>query len=237
MQILARVSMAAGLAAMTATGAWLLLRREVTVSVPQLVAPVADEDPAPMVAADEAPPEEPAVIVEDAAPTTWMPPGYVEAISRDKTEELAAFVQDWITSDKTMAPSIEYKRGILYIESAEDRGDDGPYPRSAQPEGKRVCGTEAVWLRDYIREQMKYGSLSCAGNVCTQYGMEYMPTSSFVFKEIGPEDDRRWTLIAWTQVYEAALVQDVVDANYRSVIANMIKLRDTRCPGEPEGFY
>ena len=92
-------------------------------------------------------------------------------------------------------------------------------------------------MREYIREQMKNGGLSCAGNVCTYGGMEYAPTQSLVFKEIGPDDDRRWALIAWTQVYEAALVQDVVDANYRSVIANMIKLRDTRCAGEPAGFY
>jgi hypothetical protein len=67
--------------------------------------------------------------------------------------------------------------------------------------------------------------------------MEYAPTQSLVFKQIGAEDERRWALIAWTQVYEAALVQDVVDANYRTVIASMIKLRDTRCSGEPAGFY
>src|SRR5690349_8634132 len=117
MQILARVSMAAGLAAMTATGAWLLLRRDVSVSAPQLVAPVVDDEPAPMVTKDDAPPEEPAVIVEDADATTWMPPGYVEAISRDKSEELAALVQDWLTSDTGERPVIDYRRGILYVQS------------------------------------------------------------------------------------------------------------------------
>jgi hypothetical protein len=236
MQILARVSMAAGLAAMTAVGAWLLVHRTDEGGAPQLVPPPLDEEPVVQIAKDNAPPEEPAVIVEDVDGPTWMPPGYIENVSRDQTEDLAAFVQEWLMTDADR-PAIDYKRGILYVESDEDRGDDGPYPKSAQAEGKRVCGSEAVWMRTYIREQMKNGGLSCAGNVCTYGGMEYAPTQSLVFKQIGAEDERRWALIAWTQVYEAALVQDVVDANYRTVIASMIKLRDTRCSGEPAGFY
>ncbi|HUS29572.1 MAG TPA: hypothetical protein VMZ53_13760, partial [Kofleriaceae bacterium] len=96
---------------------------------------------------------------------------------------------------------------------------------------------EAVWLREYIRERLKLGvemsGISCAGNVCSYDGMEYAPNGYLVFKEI----DDRWTLIAWTQVYSAALSQEAADANIRSVIANMIKLRDTRCAGEPAGTY
>ncbi|HTL31691.1 MAG TPA: hypothetical protein VL326_01125, partial [Kofleriaceae bacterium] len=130
-----------------------------------------------------------------------------------------------------------YRRGIVYVETAEDRGDDGPYPKSAAAEARRVCGSEAVWLREYIRERVKNMGLSCAGNVCSYGGMEYAPNGDLVFKEIGPDDDRRWAVIAWTQVYAAALAQDVVDTNYRGAIADMLKLRDTRCAGEPAGFY
>jgi hypothetical protein len=237
MQILARYSVAAGLAAMSAVGAWLLVHRSEDAGAPQLVPPPIDDEPLTAIAKDSAPPEEPAVIVEDVDGPTWMPPGYVDDVSRDKTEELAALVQDWLTSPTGSSPVIEFKRGILYIESDEDRGDDGPYPTSAQAEGRRVCGSDAIWMREYIRQRYQNDSVSCAGNVCTIGGMEYAPTSSLVFKEIGPDEDRRWALIAWTQVYEAALVQDVVDANYRTVIASMIRLRDTRCSGEPAGFY
>ena len=56
MQILARVSVAAGLAAMTAVGAWLLVHRADEAGAPQLVAPPIDDEPVVHIAQDDTPP-------------------------------------------------------------------------------------------------------------------------------------------------------------------------------------
>lgn len=235
MQILARVSVAAGLVAATGAIAFLAVHRGARAEAPTIAAPMIDDEPAAVVAAEDEPPEAPAVIVE--APdgsdggATWLPPGYVETLPRDKTDDLATLVEAWMTNHDS--PAIDYQRGVIFVESEEDRGDDGPYPKSAASEAIHACGSQALWLRDYIQKRIANNELSCWNNVCSYGGMEYAPSGTLVFKEINGV----WTLVAWTQVYEAALVQDLVDRNYRDVIAGLIRLRDTRCAGEPAGNY
>jgi hypothetical protein len=234
MQILARVSVAAGLLAAAGAAAVIVAFDGRTPdNVSAIAEPVIDDEPAAMVASDDPPPEAPAVIVE--APdgsdggATWLPPGYVETLSRDQTDDLATLVEAWMTNHDQ--PAIDYKRGVTFVESEEDRGDDGPYPKSAAPEAIHACGSQALWLRDYIQKRIANNELSCWNNICSYGGMEYAPSGTLVFKEI----NGAWTLIAWTQVYEAALVQDAVDKNYRDVIAGLIKLRGAQCAGEPPG--
>ena len=235
MQILARVSVGAGLLAAAGAVAFLVAHRGARVEAPAIVPQAIDDEPVAVTAAEDDPPEAPAVIVE--APdgsdngASWLPPGYVETLASDKTDDLAELVERWMTSHDV--PAIDYRRGIIYVESAEDRGDDGPYPKSAAAEAIHVCGSQALWLREYIQKMIANNELSCCNNVCSYGGMEYAPSGTLVFKEI----DGQWTLIAWTQVYDAALAQDIVDQNYRDVIAGLIRLRGAQCSGEPAGSY
>jgi hypothetical protein len=85
-----------------------------------------------------------------------------------------------------------------------------------------------------IEQRLSTQELSCWKNVCSYPGMEYAPSGTLVFHQ---QADGRWAIVAWTQVFEASLAEDVVDKNYRDVIAGLIKLRDTRCAGEPAGSY
>jgi hypothetical protein len=232
MQILARVSVAAGLVAGASVAAVVVAHRGRPMEAPTIAQPVLDDEPVAMVALDDVPPPQPAVAVDDPEGPTWLPPGYVETLPHDKTDALATLVEDWLAGHDE--PAIDYKRGVVFVESEEDRGDDGPYPKSAQPEAVRACGSEALWLRTFIQQQIANNELTCSNNVCSYGGMEYAPSGTLVFHEGA---DGRWQLVAWTQVYEAALVEDVVDKNYRDVIAGLIKLRDTRCTGEPAGSY
>ena len=235
MQILARVSVAAGLLAMSATGAWLVVRGwSVDASAPAITQPMLDDEPITMVQPVDDPPEQSpmTVAVEEPTEATWLPPGYVEDISREKTEELASFLEDWRKGEDS--PAIDYRRGIIFAESDEDRGDDGPYPKSADAEAFRACGSQALWLRQYLTQRLQTQELSCSNNVCSYPGMEYAPSGTLVFRQLA---DGRWAIVAWTQVFEAALAEDVVDKNYRDVIAGLIRLRDQRCPGEPAGTY
>ena len=123
---------------------------------------------------------------------------------------------------------------MLHVESAEDRGDDPPYPRSAEPEAARVCGSPAAWLRTYLREVLTWqgSELACDGNICCYGGMEYAPRGYVAFHH-GPGDDAPWTLDAWVEVYDAGLGPAYADANVRFVDRALRRLVHGQCAGEP----
>ena len=149
---------------------------------------------------------------------------------------LRVLVGAWLTDARTAGPGIEHRRGVVHIESEEDRGDDGPYPRSAAPEAARVCGSATGWLRTHLREALAWqaDALVCDGNVCCYDGMEYAPSGYVVFHH-GPGDDAPWTLDAWVEVYTAALGPAYADANVRFVSRAIRRLAHGHCAGEPAG--
>ena len=167
--------------------------------------------------------------VEVAAPE----PDPREQPNRMGTSELDTFVTAWLTDPNAPAPSIEYRRGILYAKSADDRGDDPPYPRSADPDAKRVCGNAALWLRDYLRARLAYADLSCGEDACESSAAEYVPLQRLTFHRTNDG----WAIDSWTLTYEAALGREYAQENIDFVKTSIAKLAHTSCPGEPAGAY
>lgn len=203
---------------------------------PREKAAVPAAEPAPEPLIDELPRVEPG----PARARGLLPPPYEVALDEADAAEMRAMVAEWLAHPRawTAAPRIEHARGVVFVESSEDRGDDPPYPRSAAPESMRVCGTEAAWLRaalhHELRSQAEPGGdgLDCHGNVCSYGGHEYAPSGYVVFRKRGVE----WVLDAWVQVYTAALAEDIVDVNTRYVTSALRRLASTTCRGEPAGF-
>ena len=202
--------------------------------------PPEPEPPAPAPPVDDARMSRVAVGDVDLA---WLPKSFVIATKRspempsfdmqlERTSELAAFVDSWIAGTG-QPPRIAYRRGVVFAESAEDRGDDGPYPRSAGVEGMRVCGTASTWLRNALRAEMEHETVECHQNVCAFGGMEYQPRSYAVFHW----QDSEWYLDAWANVFSAGLPPDTAQRNYRDTAAAMKRVATTGCPGEPAGAY
>ncbi len=197
-----------------------------------------------------APPPAPALTTAPAdAPEIDAPPPVIAAgtcgsiiaplrqpTSAADADALRALVGSWLADGGTRGPGIAHRRGVLHVESAEDRGDEPPYPRSAEPEAARVCGSPAVWLRTYLREVLTWqgGELACDGNICCYGGMEYAPRGYVAFHH-GPGDDAPWTLDAWIEVYDAGLGPAYADANIRFVERALRRLVHGHCAGEPAG--
>lgn len=146
---------------------------------------------------------------------------------------LRELMSTWRHDPYASGPALAHRRGVLYVQSTEDRGDDGPYPRSAAPEASRVCGSPTEWLLAEVGRSLRYRDLTCDGNVCCYDGSEYAPRGFLVFHH-GPGDDAPWTLDAWVEVYVAALGPELVDANTRFVTRAVARLAKTTCPGEPD---
>jgi hypothetical protein len=202
--------------------------------------------------APEPPPAPPAPPANDARMSkvavadidlAWMPKSFVIATKRtpempdfdmqlERTSELAAFVDSWIAGTG-QPPRIAYRRGVVFAESAEDRGGEGPYPRSAGVESMRVCGTASTWLRGELRAEMENQDVECHQNVCAFGGMEYRPRGYAVFHWQNGE----WYLDAWANVFSAALPLETTERNYRDTAAAMKRVATTGCPGEPAGAY
>jgi hypothetical protein len=162
-----------------------------------------------------------------------MPAGYVHAA---KTAQLVEYLNAWL-ADTGRAPRIDYRGGVVFAESAEDRGDDGPYPRSAALEALHVCGTQATWLRRTLRDDMKHAEVVCADNVCAFGGMEYQPRGFAVFHEATIDGEPAWVLDAWASVFYATLADQIRAKNFADVAAAMTRLRGATCAGEPAGAY
>jgi hypothetical protein len=64
--------------------------------------------------------------------------------------------------------------------------------------------------------------------------MEYAPTGLVVFHR---DADGAWSLAAWTETHEAALVEEIATANNRYVATSLRRLAKTSCPHEPDGSY
>lgn len=208
----------------------------IAVPVPQILVAQTEEPPVSDEGGDE-----PVGYVEVASAgdvdLALVPAGYVRALAPEKTGELIAFVNSWI-GDHGIEPAIEYRKGVVFAHSREDRGDDGPYPRSAEPEGERVCGTKAVWMRDALSTALQHRDLVCAKNVCWYGGMEYAPDGYLVFHPTTTVDNQQtWALDAWVEVYDRGLADDLAAQNRADVTRMMKGLESTSCPGEPAGAY
>jgi hypothetical protein len=167
----------------------------------------------------------------------WMPSGYVREVSEDRTRDLAQFLDAWTANDFAPAPRIEYARGVVFAHSTEDRGDDGPTPRSASAESSHVCGTQATWMRAALRATLVHRELVCENNVCSYDGMEYAPHGYLVFRAVTIDGEPTWALDAWVEVYDAGLSSEVATKNVADVARAMKRLREATCAGEPAGAY
>jgi hypothetical protein len=216
--------------------------RAVRVPIPLPVpTPIAAPAVAPAPPADEPPPRVAVKRGQGDDQTSWLPAAYHHALSDDEAEDLVQFVNTWVTSTDARPeppPSVEYRRGVVFVESTEDRGDDGPYPRSAGPEAQRVCGTVSTWLLAALSERLHYrDDIECFGNICTYPGMEYAPRGYLVFRPIDRDRDlgRAWVLEAWVQSYELFGPDAEKEADF--IPTALDRLATTRCPGEPAGYY
>jgi len=213
-----------------------------------VVLPVPSPGPAPAPSPGPAPAPAPAPVLPAAdAPqihrgtcaTGLLPPGDVPSVSDDDATALVDQLAAWLARPDEPGPRIAYARGVRFVESEEDRGDDPPYPRSAAPERQRVCGTAATWLRDALRARLariadaRGDGLTCDGAVCCYDGMEYAPDGLIVFRPVTRDGATVWTLDAWAQVYTRSLSDDVAVRNEGYVRSSLRRLAATSCPGEP----
>jgi hypothetical protein len=207
------------------------------VSVLALRRTTAPQPPQPQAQPQPEPELEPVIVRARAGTCSagLLPASMIQKVTDEEAQELVALVDAWLGERDSFGsrPAIVHRRGVLWVESEEDRGDDPPYPRSAAPEAERVCGSAAAWLRTHLRERMTYTggdvALQCSGNVCCYSGMEYSPSGMVVFRHSGTG----WSLDAWVQYQVAALGEDYVTANLRHVETSLARLARTTCPGEP----
>ena len=186
--------------------------------------------------ADEEPgPGAPGAIL-DHLELGWMPKGYVRSADHDTTMMLANVVESWAADDSN-EPRIEYRKGVVFVRSAEDRGDDGPYPRSAAPQDTRVCGEASTWLRAALQKRLANEVVTCDRNVCSYSGSEYAPDGYLVFREIETDEETHWVLEAWVEIYRAGLSPDDAARNRADVVRALRHEQSTSCPGEPDGTY
>ena len=184
----------------------------------------------------EAPgPDAPSATIADVD-LAWLPKGYVRDVGHDKTAELAQLVEAWASSDSE-EPRIEYRKGVVFARSEEDRGDEGPTPRSAQVQDQRVCGEASVWLRDSLRRRLANETLTCDRNVCSYGGGEYAPDGYLVFHEVDMDGEPQWALDAWIELYRAGINPDIAHQNEADVVRALRHERTTSCAGEPAGAY
>jgi len=247
-----RVSLASffAAAAVAATGlAWRASSKTCPLELPPALepevelaqAPAVDSEPTPDAVAagdDGADSEEAGLIAATGSlDLTWLPAGYLRELTPAQ-DDLSASVNDWLSGGQ--APAIEYRRGVARVHSDEDRGDDGPYPRSANAAGERICGESSVWLRDALRERlhaMGDGALTCSHNICSYGGAEYAPTGYVIFRPVTIDDQQLWALDAWVDISEAALPTDARAKNRADVVRLMKRVASTTCAGEPAGAY
>ncbi len=172
----------------------------------------------------------------DTLDLAWLPKGYVRDVGHDKTAALAQLVEAWAGSNSD-EPRIEYRKGVVFARSTEDRGDDGPYPRSARPQDQRVCGEASTWLRESLRRRLANETLTCDRNICSYGGMEYAPDGLLVFREITIDGEPQWALDAWIEVYRAALDPETAAQDQAEVVHALRHQLSTSCAGEPPGAY
>jgi hypothetical protein len=216
------------------------------------MAPIAPSPPAPPPSPSPAPPpqavlaDEPEAAASDpivragACSASLRAVAYVQDVSATDAAELVQVIDAWLREPASyrVGPRIEHQRGVVYVESEEDRGDSPPYPTSASPEAARVCGTAAGWLRSDLEARLSHAEgLTCDGNVCCYHGgVEYAPDGAVSFHRVeDPDGEARWVLDAWVEVYTTALGAEYVDENRRFATTSLRRLASTGCPGEPAG--
>jgi hypothetical protein len=177
-------------------------------------------------------PSEPVVEAEPS-----VPPSRVRAPERGcgpSDARLVATLDGWLAEPATDWVRLDLEQGVTFIHSEVDTGRDGPLPRSYGPEAKRVCGSEAVWLRSHVREVLRSkNEISCCAGVCTyDGGVEYAPSGTLRFEE----HDRTWVLVSWEETYVTALSEEYRTRNTEYVEAARKRLAGGRCTGETPGL-
>ena len=190
---------------------------------------------APPIAPARAPEPAAVVAIEDNATLGDADPPIFAHDDNPEALALARFLGKWGSDPTEPGPAIEYRRGVVFAESEEDRGDDGPYPRSAGPEAIHACGTQAFWLLSALRESLRYTELYCTATSCTFGGMEYAPSGELKFHHAVKDGRDTWVLESWSQAYVSALNPEIAAENTRFVNAAVKRLSKARCPGEPAG--
>ncbi len=156
-------------------------------------------------------------------------PGYAKDVSDADTRAIAELVRTWLARTG-LPPAIDETRGVLYVQSDEDRGDDPPYPRTADAHSERACGTAAYWLLDSLAARLSHTDLYCCDNVCTYGGMEYAPDGALVFdKRKDRLGDEEWTITAWTETYTHTLDDPIVRKNLADVARMLARERKKTC--------
>lgn len=226
--------------AATALGTHVLTRRAEPSPIPQVVVTPPAPTPAPVACIPEAeePPTPPAMPTIENCTVPGLPTGYSLKLTAEQAASFSEFLRGWIADPRNHPPAIDYQRGVLYAESEEDRGDDGPYPRSAAPETLRVCGTPATWLKTSAALAYAASAIeSCCGNVCSYSGMEYAPNGILIFSPATRDGETTWALDAWVEWYSATLPEETRSTNFSYVHKALTMGGGERCPGEPAGAY
>jgi hypothetical protein len=179
-----------------------------------------------------------------AAGTPVLPPEYTDdAVVADPdgtcsadTGDLVANVRGWIAGRGGVL--IDPQRGIEYLHGNVDTGGDGPYPKRFGAEAKRACGDEAIWLRTFMVDQLRWHApLTCCNGTCTYTGGEYAPNGTIKLEKRhdATTDSDDWVIVSWNEAYTATLSQAWIDES-NAALAKAVKKMPARCvetPGVP----
>ncbi|HEY8428743.1 MAG TPA: hypothetical protein VIL20_10230, partial [Sandaracinaceae bacterium] len=152
-------------------------------------------------------------------------------------------VRAWLAPGPVDQPRIEHRRGVLFAKSAYAEGTDPPYPSSSAAASMRACGLVGAWLRAHLRATFalaaspELGGVRCDGNVCCISGMEYVPERAIVLRRATEGEAPVWILEAAYEVAEAALADEVVAENRRTVARALEREARGGCPNEPAGTH
>ncbi len=208
------------------------------------VQPQPQPDPEPEQEPDQPIEEPPGPLVNvGECELDWLPPGIVEDVPAEATEQLVEIVRAWIADPTISPPAIDSRQGILHAKSEDDLGADPPYPTHTQPGSGRACSSESIWLRDHLRAELArqasedYGGVTCQKNVCCFSGMEYQSDGVVVFRQMpAAEGNPPWVLRASYEVAEAVIGEEYIRANRAYVARELTRLLRGSCPREPAGF-
>ena len=241
----AGVTLAGGTVAGLLAAIW-LLRPEAAPPPALSIVTLPVPEPAPVPSATPAP--EPAPDHVSSVDTSgnhchlpWLPAGYLQPLPGARTAELAQSLSAWLDGRdlRGAEPAVEYRRGVVHVESAQDDESDLPASRSDGAGGERVCGPHATWLRAMLREALAHQDITCCDNVCSiAGGTEGAASTYVVFRPlVGDVLDRHWAIAAWIRLAELGVSDETRVDNTAFVAGQLARLQPGACPGEPAGTY